>query len=120
MTPSVRRRSTHVAEVPLTDAQQIDTVGAEREQFAAAVARVEAEHASAVTALLRERRLRKELADFIERTDVTGRVGPRATHEIQSLDRRHTPLGAVRGIRSLTGKNTAHTNSRRVSLCAVS
>src|SRR5204863_7936719 len=48
---------------------------------AAAVAGVEAEHAGAVAALRRQRLLREELPDLVERADVARRVRARRPHD---------------------------------------
>ncbi|EDT04028.1 hypothetical protein BamIOP4010DRAFT_2429 [Burkholderia ambifaria IOP40-10] len=53
---------------------------------ATAVARVEAERAGAVAALQRERRLREQLADLVERADIAGRIRPRGLADRRLID----------------------------------
>ena len=56
---------------------------------AAAIARVEAEHARAVAALQRERRLGEQLADFVERADVARRIRARRLADRRLVDEHH-------------------------------
>jgi len=82
---TVRTAQVHVAQKLHFDVLETRTAASR----ATSVAGIEAEHARPVGALLRERRLRKQLADFVERADVAGRIRARGLADRRLVDEHH-------------------------------